>query len=199
MTGVDISEKFLDRKLERDGLVLVSADASALPIPDGSVDAVVSYEFIEHVVRVAEVLDEMIRVVRPGGTILILSPNLVSPFLPLKNILDIIRGRVPAEVGGRTLGQAGRLVFRNLWLSLEKVFSGRVSFLLRTPDLSRPAEADADSVYPANQIDLRRYLRQRGLVLVGGSEGHTFSGRLLAYAFPWMCGECCVMARKPAN
>jgi demethylmenaquinone methyltransferase/2-methoxy-6-polyprenyl-1,4-benzoquinol methylase len=69
VVGVDISEKFLDRRLEGDCVKLVSADAESLPFPDHSFDAVTSYEFIEHVGNVPAVLEEMARVASPSSAV----------------------------------------------------------------------------------------------------------------------------------
>ena len=56
----------------------VVGDAGRLPIRDGSVDAVAMMEVLEHVPRPWEVLDEIWRVLRPGG-VLVGSAPLVWP------------------------------------------------------------------------------------------------------------------------
>ncbi len=45
----------------------VVADARALPVPSGAVDLVVSSNVLEHVPEPFAVVDEMARVLRPGG------------------------------------------------------------------------------------------------------------------------------------
>mgnify|MGYP001370262344 CR=1 FL=1 len=52
----------------------VIADLHDLPVADGSFDAVVCTEVLEHVAEPARVLDELARVLRPGGTVLITVP-----------------------------------------------------------------------------------------------------------------------------
>ena len=52
----------------------VSGDAFDLPFRDDSVDAIVSSEVMEHVPDVPRYLQNLIRVVRPGGTIVITTP-----------------------------------------------------------------------------------------------------------------------------
>lgn len=52
----------------------VTGDAFDLPFRDGAVDAIVSSEVMEHVPDVPLYLEQLIRVVRPGGTIVISTP-----------------------------------------------------------------------------------------------------------------------------
>jgi len=49
-------------------------DGRRLPFADASFDAVVSFETLEHVFNLDEVLDELARVVKPGGTLLVTLP-----------------------------------------------------------------------------------------------------------------------------
>jgi SAM-dependent methyltransferase len=54
-----------------------SSDASALPMADGSVDAIVALELLEHVARPTAVLQELGRVLKPGGTVIVSVPSAV--------------------------------------------------------------------------------------------------------------------------
>ncbi|WP_116106251.1 class I SAM-dependent methyltransferase [Lewinella sp. IMCC34191] len=52
----------------------VTGDAFNLPFRDGSIDAILSSEVMEHVPDVPRYLENLVRVVRPGGTIVISTP-----------------------------------------------------------------------------------------------------------------------------
>lgn len=49
--------------------------ADSIPLPDASLDVVVSFETIEHHDKHAEMLTEIKRILRPGGLLIISSPN----------------------------------------------------------------------------------------------------------------------------
>jgi SAM-dependent methyltransferase len=59
----------------RPNLSFVQADARALPLADGCVDAVVSFETIEHFDRQADFLHEVRRVLRPEGSFIVSTPD----------------------------------------------------------------------------------------------------------------------------
>jgi 2-polyprenyl-3-methyl-5-hydroxy-6-metoxy-1,4-benzoquinol methylase len=57
------------------------ADLRALPFDDDCVDLVVCFEVIEHLENSSQAIDELARVLRPGGVLLISSPN-PAEYLP---------------------------------------------------------------------------------------------------------------------
>lgn len=59
---------------------LMIAAAEHLPIRDGCLDVVVLNEVIEHVQDDTATLREAVRVLRPGGTVIIYAPNRLYPF-----------------------------------------------------------------------------------------------------------------------
>src|SRR5208282_2896318 len=77
--GSDISYSGL-RHAQRKGLQLACADAEALPFADRSFDALLSTYALEHSVNPVQMLREMVRVVRPGGRIVLLGPTWDFPF-----------------------------------------------------------------------------------------------------------------------
>src|SRR5437899_2813557 len=56
----------------------VDLDRAPLPWPAGAFDAVVAAEVIEHVIDTDRLLAEMARVLRPGGALVVTTPNLAS-------------------------------------------------------------------------------------------------------------------------
>lgn len=61
-------------------LRFVSASAEGLPFPDASFDGVLLNEVLEHVTDELQTLREIFRILRPGGHLVIMSPNRWFPF-----------------------------------------------------------------------------------------------------------------------
>lgn len=78
VVGVDISAEAVAHarsKYAVSSLEFVEASAALLPLPDDSFDVVVSFETIEHHDQHEEMLSEIRRVLRPGGLLVLSSPN----------------------------------------------------------------------------------------------------------------------------
>ncbi|MHC9085643.1 methyltransferase domain-containing protein [Luteimonas sp. RIT-PG2_3] len=77
--GVDISGEAVAHALEKYGgrgnLSFVRGSAAEIPAAAGSFDVVVSFETIEHLIEQEQMLDEIKRVLRPDGFLVISSPN----------------------------------------------------------------------------------------------------------------------------
>jgi ubiquinone/menaquinone biosynthesis C-methylase UbiE/uncharacterized protein YbaR (Trm112 family) len=103
--GVDIAARWLvvaRRRLTDHGLVvpLIAAGAERLPWPDASFDVVVADSLLEHLDDPAAALREWRRVLRPGGEVLVWSPNrftlTTDPHVGLWGIGWMPRRLVPA-------------------------------------------------------------------------------------------------------
>ena len=73
--GVDISEEACAHARKKYGIETRLGSAEAIPLEDASVEVVVSFETIEHVPHPEIFLDECRRVLRPGGSLVISTPN----------------------------------------------------------------------------------------------------------------------------
>jgi len=77
--GVDISHDAVNHAAERyaslDNLQYLQGSAAAIPLADDSVDVVVSFETIEHLLEQDEMMAEIRRVLRPDGILVMSSPN----------------------------------------------------------------------------------------------------------------------------
>lgn len=75
VTSLDIGLQLLGRTRQQCGSRPVNADACRLPFADASFDVVISSECIEHTLDPAAALREISRVARPGGLIVVTTPN----------------------------------------------------------------------------------------------------------------------------
>jgi ubiquinone/menaquinone biosynthesis C-methylase UbiE len=73
--GVDVSESTCSHARNKYSLDVRPGTAERIPLPDNSVDVVVSFETIEHVPNPDRFLDECVRVLVPGGRLVISTPN----------------------------------------------------------------------------------------------------------------------------
>jgi ubiquinone/menaquinone biosynthesis C-methylase UbiE len=75
VVGVDISAEVCEHARRKYGLDARPGDAQAIPLPDRSVDVVVSFETIEHVEKPEAFLRECARVLVPEGLLIVSTPN----------------------------------------------------------------------------------------------------------------------------
>ena len=76
--GVDVDAeavRFASSTYKGPNLRYLESDATELPLEDRSVDLVVSFETIEHLGKPEEFLDEIMRVLRDDGLLIISTPN----------------------------------------------------------------------------------------------------------------------------
>jgi len=83
---------------------LVDFDVERLPWEPATFDAAIAGEVIEHLVDTDHLLAELARVVRPGGILIVTTPNLAS----FENRVRLLFGRYPMWMDHRVAG-AGHL------------------------------------------------------------------------------------------
>jgi SAM-dependent methyltransferase len=201
-TGIDLNPAAFEPP-PRDGLRLTVGSGTEIPFPDSSFDAVGTHQCLEHIPDPARMLSEMVRVVRPGGVVCVVGPNLLGlgcyvPILtryvwrnrPLRTIL-FRPPEMPRHPFGNTLPEALAGLVRDVGRVARKSLSRRAEFTMREPDLKPPFHSDNDAVYVCNPLDLTRHFRQLGCEILRdvalGRGGWT---RMMA-------GGTWVAARKP--
>src|SRR5438552_3661608 len=78
VTGVDIDGPSVEHAKHlyyKPNLTFLVGGCDRIPLPDNTFDVVTSFETIEHHDKHDEMLDEIKRVLKPGGTLIISSPN----------------------------------------------------------------------------------------------------------------------------
>ena len=80
VTGVDRDAGMLALAASRVAGPLVEADAHALPFPDAGFDVSVAVTLLEFADRPEQIIDELVRIIRPGGRLVVASLNPASPW-----------------------------------------------------------------------------------------------------------------------
>jgi SAM-dependent methyltransferase len=87
--GVDVGSNLLAACHHRNpGVGLAKASAVSLPFADESFDVVMSMGVIEHFPDPAPMLDELVRVIRPGGQLILETPNAANLVFSLYKIVN---------------------------------------------------------------------------------------------------------------
>ncbi len=148
--GIDVAALALARARERlrtrGNCSLIQSDVGRVPLPDGVVDVAYSLEVLEHVWDPLLVLNEMLRVLRPGGLLFVTAPNGFSLDLHLKK-----------SRAARGLDLVGALI---VW---GKDAIIRRPFYHLEPDLDvTPAYPDCDMISTFYAPRLKKCLEERG-------------------------------------
>jgi GT2 family glycosyltransferase/SAM-dependent methyltransferase len=113
ITTLDVEEEHADADVNQDPKVrFVVGDATDLPFPDESFDVVTFFDVLEHIPADARAVDEALRVLRPGGFVLVTTPShrwrfpyypALSPICPSDEDLiaewgHVRRGYSPADL-----------------------------------------------------------------------------------------------------
>lgn len=117
LIGVDVSEPYIQAAGEFAASRNIPAEyrvarGEAIPLDDGSVDAVLSFDVFEHVQNPETVLQECERVLKPGGMAFLVFP---SYYQPMEHHLSLVT-RFP----GIQYFFSGRTLVRAYWEILEQ-------------------------------------------------------------------------------
>lgn len=122
MIGLDWSAGSL-RLARRLGLTVVQAGIDGLPVASQAADVVIMSELIEHLVDTDSALDEVSRVLKPGGSLLLSTPNLAAWYN--RGLLAFGIQPVFSEVSLRGVyGRPGRQVAGHLHLFTRSALVG---------------------------------------------------------------------------
>ncbi len=195
VTGIDISQKFLDvsKSKESERLHLVQGDICSLDFPDTSFDIVASHELIEHIMDVDKALHEMQRVVKKGGKIIILAPNLFSPLSALRAIFRVRRKILFYNNRLNAL----KLFIQNSFLLIKKCLQRQPDFISVTPRLDNFSGSDEDAVYLSSFLDIYKWLKNNGFKVTRTTfVDQRAMGKILSKYFPSFSSGIKIVAEK---
>jgi SAM-dependent methyltransferase len=73
--GIDVAEEACRHAARKYGISTMVGDAGKIPLPDDSIDLLVSFETVEHVPEPSVFLSECFRVMAPGALLIMSTPN----------------------------------------------------------------------------------------------------------------------------
>lgn len=192
VVGTDISSKFIkfaSKSYIKENLSYRVEDAVSLSFQDEEFDVAVAFDFIEHCYNVRMALNEVSRVIKKDGLIIIVSPNLCSFYWPIRNLFASNKHMQEKFSLAWTL--------KSLYILLKKIFSSSSNFVYKQPILDvRRIGLDFDSVYLSNPIDIRKFLKQKGFEILRGGR-LTFKARLAEKLLGFFSPSFLVIFRKP--
>ena len=188
--GTDTSARFLP---DEPGF-FVADFARRTDLEDGAFAAAGALNVIEHVADPRAFLDELVRVVRPGGVVVICSPSLTSPLVGARILVDLPAGARPISACARA---------RRRWRCWRATSAAR-SRRRAGPRRVRPRER---ARVGRGRLRRRRDLLEQRRRCAAGSarlgcelmsyqgEGRTPAARLIARLLPSFAGQLAVVAR----
>ena len=196
--GIDISPEaieFASRAHHLKNLHFEVGNAKSLGYPDNSFSIVTSFDCLEHIPDLEAVFHELMRVVKPGGYLIIKGPNHMSPLYTLVDIMTF-RHRYPFTRSWP--GNFPRLAFELSHFVLG--LTGRAKFIPRLPDLSDSIQVgnDADAVTDMCNLDVRNFLKRANWKIrnVSWPLGTDKRGMMISKRLP-LLGSMGIVAQKP--
>ncbi len=151
--GLDLSPGMLARARAAGISRVTAADATQLPLGDGSVCAVFVFGALHHIPDTASVFQEVARILQPNGVFMVMEPNHLNPVNAAMALYNPIeqgmlhssrkRWRCEAQNSGMRMTAAKRAAFLpSRPVALSKVFDLAESFMERIAFLNKLAIFD---------------------------------------------------------
>lgn len=202
VVGADLNPNSFEAPIHPN-LTLQEGNALSIPFADHSFDIVTSHQIIEHTPNPRNVLKEMMRVLKPGGIVVVVAPNLLSPLASMRGLVRYVwknrpwwtiffrSKNMPQSPFGNSIFEIIFNLIKNIFTIMWKLLAKQPSFTMRTPDLTPPFIADNDACYLCNPIDLKKHFSLQGYSIIKSG----FPGRSTLTSL--MATGTYISARKP--
>lgn len=142
-----------------------------------SIENFCMYQVMEHIETPHLALSEIFKALKPGGKLIVVGPNLISPMMSLKSMLMGLTGKWPMPIlhrtdgysfpFGDTLVETIFVTFKNFYRTfLRKLFPYARKFIFRKPCLKKPAISDSDAALFLNPLDLASEMQKIGFEVI---------------------------------
>lgn len=208
VTGLDF---FSNDKLEEYNQQLTSTNVrletyngGAFPFIDNSFDIVTSLCVVEHILPVEKILDEMVRVLKPGGIIIIQAPNWSSPNVAFPALVNMLKKQKRYWLFNNLFDV---LIYplRTIKWYLEVYFTSTPKFIYVNPRINKGVidfeTADDDVVHLCQPLSFKRYFRANGCKIITYNRGHgtTKYTKIFNVLLPSLASINVIVAQKKIN
>ena len=185
----------------------ITTSGSILPFKDGTFATVGALTFLEHSSEPVQTVSEMVRVLRPGGHLVLCHTNFLSPFAPhVKTTKWTLFSSVLRNLflwGGwkRFFTIAAKLADWEVqpWFVDAYLDSAQIGDVVYNSKAYFPS--DPDAIYLVNPLDLTRLLQRAGMQIEICTTWGAYTGkRLILNQIPYinLIGPgCTIIAKKP--
>lgn len=161
-------------------------EPGVFPFPDGYFDAVSSLCVLEHIIYVEKFLNEIDRVLKPGGFVIIQCPNWSGVNHFVTGIFHIMFKK-DRFWQLNTLKDAFLGIFRSFYWYIKNLFSKKPKFILIYPKMENGKvkfeRSDDDAVHLCQPLSIKKFFKQKGYKVVFYNRG--FGTTPYTYVFNW--------------
>jgi SAM-dependent methyltransferase len=174
-TGIEVDEVSIQQNAVRwPDQNWIQADAYAIPVADSSVDLLMSFYVLEHLVHPVRALESMYRKLMQGGYLLLVFPDFT------------VTGRFPSQHLGLGVRISAKEKLRKgrIWDAILSVYDSRIrlqkalaavrskpgDFVVNAnpvclADVHGQVWPDYDAVYVASKVEVQHWFQQRGAIV----------------------------------
>lgn len=188
-------------KLTSENVQLVRYDGLNIPYPDNYFDTVSSLCTMEHIVDVEDVLNQMHRVLKPGGRLIIKCPNWSGINNPVRALQSLTRNR-HRYWQYESVSDAFFGLFRAFGWYFEAAFSSQPKWILVYPRMKDGKinfqSGDDDVVHLCQPVSFKKYFEQKGyhLILFNRGKGESNFAKTFNSLFPAFATTINIVAQK---
>ena len=205
--GLDLHSHHLEAQMVDPELSYQPGDIQNAPFADNTFDVVCMNAVFEHIPNPERALRESMRILKPGGRLVIVGPHLVSIGLyfywAVRHTLRCFsRGmlwekrtpEMPRHPGGNTMPEAWAATVRAVWQTFRKLLGeSRPRFIMRIPDDRPPFDADNDACYLCNPMDLLNWAKKNGARPIQWWASDRLGAR---YLWPFIGGTWVILQKR---
>ncbi len=185
--GIDISSIGIKKARERavqqriSNLAKFEVTEKSFPFSNDSFDVVGACSVFEHLSSPEEILKEMVRVLKPGGQIVIISPNYLSPFNNIGDPIDESQKKISTQfIFNIYKNFMTKELYRKFLVNLKKMYLGNDTLYFYDRQLSMEIKGgDKDAIFFSNPLDLTKVMKNNNVIIkelntFGSSPKHIF-------------------------